>query len=522
MNNKSEPEFESDYFEDTEKISQADYSDPNAEKNIHETNSIFRLITENMQDIIVQLDINGIRQYVSPSYKNILGYEPEQLLGGSGFELIHPDDMDRIKNLFTEQIKNPSPVRASIRSRHIDGHYLWLEVISNPIFENNSLTGFIIVLRDNTEQKNTEEELKIQSDRLELVSQNLGAGLAIISKDYKTIWANSVLKKLYGDDIEGQICYSTYNKRNSICPDCGVHEIFTTDKEMVVHEQKGVDVNGNVTWGEIIATPVKDKDGNITSALELVVDITERKKMEEELLKMKKIEAIGTFAGAIAHEFNNILTYILGNISFARMFANTEDKDEIVNVLNNAEQSALDAKKLTKQLLSFAKGAPTVIKRGSVTKLLKESISYILHGSNIRCEFFIPSDLWEVEMDEGQINKVIQNLLINSKEIMKDNGTIWISAKNIELGQKNNFSLDAGKYVKVFIKDQGPGIPQEHLAKIFDPYFTTKPKASGLGLAIAYSIIRKHRGLITVESDMGEGATFTFFLPAFPEAEEDN
>jgi CheY-like chemotaxis protein len=143
-------------------------------------------------------------------------------------------------------------------------------------------------IRVAVEQKKSKEALFAERDRLETVTRSIGAGLAIISKDYRTLWANAVLKRLFGD-VEGKSCYSAYNQRSGICPGCGVHEIFETGKAKVVHEQVGKDVDGKTVWSEITATPVKDRDGNITAALELVVPITERKKAEAELRRLATI-----------------------------------------------------------------------------------------------------------------------------------------------------------------------------------------------------------------------------------------
>jgi signal transduction histidine kinase/ActR/RegA family two-component response regulator len=248
------------------------------------------------------------------------------------------------------------------------------------------------------------------------------------------------------------------------------------------------------------------------AVLSILRDITDRKRMEEEILKTRKIESLGTLAGGIAHDFNNILTAILGNISLAKMFINPEDKP--FKRLSEAERASLRAKDLTRQLLTFTKGGEPVKKTASISELLKESAGFALRGSNCRCEFFIPDNLFPVEMDKGQISQVVNNLVINAKEAMQEGGTIEVLAQNIEEEAKQAVPIPEGKYVKVSIKDYGIGIHEEHISKIFDPYFTTKEKGSGLGLATSYSIIRKHGGHITVESKIGVGTTFTFYLPA--------
>lgn len=250
------------------------------------------------------------------------------------------------------------------------------------------------------------------------------------------------------------------------------------------------------------------------------IDITERKKIEKELIKAQKLESIGVLAGGIAHDFNNILTAILGNISLVKMSTNLEDNT--LQRLVEAEKASLRAKDLTKQLLTFAKGGAPIKKAVSILELLKDSASFALRGSNVKCEFSLPDDpstgsgqaLWSVEVDEGQMSQVIHNLILNADQAMPEGGIIKISAENIVVGAEHALPKEGGRYVKIAIGDLGVGIPKEHLPKIFDPYFTTKEKRGGLGLAIAYSIIKKHDGLITVESEERAGTTFHIYLPA--------
>ena len=247
----------------------------------------------------------------------------------------------------------------------------------------------------------------------------------------------------------------------------------------------------------------------------IVRNITERKRMLGELLKVQKLESIGILAGGIAHDFNNMLTAVLGNISLAKMYANSEDK--ICERLIKAEKASLRARDLTQQLLTFSKGGQPIVKTVSITKLLKDTTSFALTGSNVQCEFSISEDLWPVEIDEGQMSQVINNLVINAVNSMPAGGTIKARAEKATVGTertKQSLPLEGENYVKISIQDQGMGIPKEYLQKIFDPYFTTRKKGSGLGLAISYSIVQKHHGYITAESELGVGTTFHILLPA--------
>ena len=251
-------------------------------------------------------------------------------------------------------------------------------------------------------------------------------------------------------------------------------------------------------------------------------DITERKIMEEELLKVRKLESVGLLAGGIAHDFNNIMATILMNAQLARKTLGAGDATQ--RYLRGIQEATERATALTQQLLTFSKGGAPVLRTASIGDLIKNSVSFILRGSNVRSEFSLPDDLWPVEVDEGQMNQVIQNLVLNADQAMPDGGLIRISAENVsvtEAAANRNLSLNPGRHVRISIRDTGTGIPEGHLPRIFDPYFTTKQKGSGLGLSITFSIIAKHRGYITVESAVGEGTAFHFYLPSAAEPPAD-
>jgi two-component system cell cycle sensor histidine kinase/response regulator CckA len=259
-------------------------------------------------------------------------------------------------------------------------------------------------------------------------------------------------------------------------------------------------------------SPIKDDKGNIIGVVLVFRDITEKRRLEQELIKADKLESVGILAGGIAHDFNNILTAILGSIALAKMYTKPEDK--IFQRLRGAETASLRARHLTQQLLTFSKGGAPIKKTAFISELLKDTATFALSGSNVRCKFSIPGDVWPVEVDEGQISQVISNLIINASQAMPEGGMIKARAENIAVDAEQGLPLKEGRYMKISIEDQGIGIPKDHLQKIFDPYFTTKQKGSGLGLATAYSIVRRHDGCIQVKSELGVGSTFHIYLPA--------
>ncbi|MBU4010543.1 MAG: response regulator, partial [Proteobacteria bacterium] len=217
-------------------------------------------------------------------------------------------------------------------------------------------------------------------------------------------------------------------------------------------------------------------------------------------------------AGGIAHDFNNILTSISGNISLAKMQLKPGNKT--FDLLSAAETASVRAQSLTRQLLTFAKGGTPVKETASIQTLIKESSLFVLQGSKSVCEFQIAQDLWPVEADMGQLSQVISNITINASQAMPEGGTIRITAENMMPEEIREIPVKPGRYIRISVRDQGVGITEKYLSNIFDPYFTTKQAGSGLGLATAYSIIKKHNGHISVASLPGTETTFDIYLPA--------
>jgi two-component system cell cycle sensor histidine kinase/response regulator CckA len=261
---------------------------------------------------------------------------------------------------------------------------------------------------------------------------------------------------------------------------------------------------------------MRDDSGNVSSVIEKINNITEKHLLEEEQLKTQKLEAIGTLAGGIAHDFNNLLQGVFGYISMAKM--TLDQKERSLAMLEQAEKALHMSVNLTAQLLTFSKGGRPVKKKIMLQSIIDNSVRFALSGS--RTEYRIKRDegLWAVEADEGQLGQVIQNIVLNSDQAMPMGGTVVITARNVHAPQKGlPLLLMEGNYVEISVKDTGIRIPDHYLSRIFDPYFTTKEKGSGLGLATSYSIIKNHGGLIDVESEMGKGSTFYIYLPAIEE-----
>jgi PAS domain S-box-containing protein len=270
--------------------------------------------------------------------------------------------------------------------------------------------------------------------------------------------------------------------------------------------------NGATCLVEGCCAPVHDAGSDRIGTVLVIRDVTVRQRFEAELERASRLESIGILAGGIAHDFNNILTAVMGNITLAQLDA--AELSTVDRYLREAERATLRARDLTQQLLTFAKGGDPVRSTVLLPEIIREVAEFALHGSRVKCDFDLPAGLWPADADKGQLGQVVQNLVINAVQAMPEGGAISIAAANETITAETSRPLTPGDYVHISVADTGTGIKAEHVAKIFDPYFTTKQQGSGLGLTTVYSIIRKHQGHIEVASELGRGTTFHFWLPA--------
>lgn len=361
-------------------------------------------------------------------------------------------------------------------------------------------------IRDLAERNHARGALQESARTLTNILENTTDGFFAVDPEWKFTYLNSEAEKLlerHRDDLIGKELWAEFPGLDDSLFEQNYRRVMT---ERVPVEFEASDSTGKV-WFEVHAYP----GGSGISVF--FRDTTERKRNEEERLTTSKLESLGTLAGGIAHDLNNILTVISGNIGLAQIEA-PSDAGSLLSFLSKAGQASQHAAHLSSQLLTFSKGGAPLKRVVSISELLGQAAEFSLYGSNLRADINIPVDLWRAEVDAGQIEQVVNALMLNARETMPHGGTVRISAHNVELEEKVGTPLPAGRYIKVMIADRGEGVLEELATKIFDPYFTTKPTGSGLGLSISYSIIKKHGGLLHLENSSPEGSTFTFYLPA--------
>ena len=384
----------------------------------------------------------------------------------------------------------------------------------------------LVSIVDITDRTKAEERLRRSEEFIRSILDTVDEGFIIIDRDFRILTANKSYCGQTGgcdEEIIGRHCYQISHRTSRPCyeegEECVVRQVFEDGQpHTAIHRH--MDHDGHLLFVETKGYPIKDASGNVTSAIETINDITEKHLLEEERLKTQKLESIGTLAGGIAHDFNNLLQGIFGYISMAKM--SLDQREKLLSMLAQAENALHQSVSLTTQLLTFSKGGKPVKKRISLLPVIDDAAKFALSGSQSKYRLDIEPGLWQVDADGGQLGQVIQNIVLNADQAMPEGGIVVITAKNVVVQHKDKARLPKGNYVEMSIQDSGIGIPGKYLQKIFDPYFTTKEKGSGLGLATSYSIIRSHGGVINVTSETAKGTTFSIYLPAFEAQEEIN
>jgi PAS domain S-box-containing protein len=400
-----------------------------------------------------------------------------------------------------------------LNGRHFD-------VVATPILDKTgTISQIVLVYMDLTDRIRAETAMAAEREQLAVTLRSIGDGVITTDINGNVVLINKVAEQLTGwlqDEALGKPIRALFpikDEKTGEDRGCPIEQVLRTgapcelegNAVLIARDGRRYLITDSVA-------PILGKDGSVSGAVLVFRDITERKKLEDRLSRSEKIESLGVLAGGIAHDFNNLLNSIIANVDIGLRFA--EPDSDLQKSLARAEKASTKAKELTQQLLTFSKGGAPIKKLASIADLIRDTGDFATRGTNVRCEYILPTDLWSAEIDEGQISQVIQNLVINAVQAMPQGGTIRIGARNIGSGSVTSPALKEGRYVVITVSDHGHGIAPENLSRIFEPYFTTKPGGSGLGLATTYSIIKNHDGMIDVESAIGTGTTFSVYLPA--------
>jgi two-component system cell cycle sensor histidine kinase/response regulator CckA len=490
-----------------------------AEDALRESENKFRSFIENTPNILLTITRDGEILYMNRAPE---GLDTDHVIGTNMYTFMdsgfHELVKEHVRNVFNEG------KAIQYETRGIGPNGRQSDYLSNigPVFGvHGEIVSAIISTQDITDRKKSVDMLAASEKRYRDQYENSPLGYQSLDAEGRFVEANPSLCQMLGYDRNQVIGKwfgdfltpgSAEKFKNNFPKFKAKGEVHAAPFEMVAKD-------GNVFSVVIDGRIGHDEQGNFKQTHCVITDITERKRTDEEMKNLDKLQSVGVLAGGIAHDFNNLLTAIIGSIDLAKMWLDPTHKS--YGILALAEKSVMKGSELSKRLITFSSGGTPVKKVLALSALIKESAELSLSGADAYLKVHLPDGLWPVEGDEGQINQVINNLTRNGAQAMQaipGGGTVTVSAENVEILPEDPIPIKEGRYVKVTVEDHGQGIPEDIQGKVFDPYFTTKgmgsTKGTGLGLAIVHSIVKEHGGHISFDSKAGEGTTFYFYLPA--------
>ncbi len=495
-----------------------------ADDALRRSRSRYYNLVENADEAVFILQ-DGLVKFTNARAEKLTGCTWQEMLSQHFAQYLHQDDVERLADYYSLKIDLDTlpPEEREFRIIGKDGQINWVEA-KTLVTEWEGSEATLYFLRDISASRKSAEALKRAEERFREFFENATNYCYVVSPEGQILNINKSAMNVLGygskDEIIGKSLLTTV-----YAPGCRdkAGDLFAKwketgkleDEELVIIDKNGMERDVILSMGAI-----RDDSGNLLYSISIHTDITEHKRLLAEQERLNKLESVGTLAGGIAHDFNNILGAIVGNISLAK--AEVSSSQDVFALLTDAEKAVMRAKDLTRRLLTFAQGGTPVKKQSQLREMIRDTANFATAGTAVKCRFSIAADLWPCEIDEGQISQVVHNLVLNARQAMPSGGWIDIAAENIALSEEQRLGkslpLSNGDYVRIIIEDHGIGIPLQYINKIFDPYFTTKQQGSGLGLASCLSIMREHKGHISVDSKPGEGTTFYVYLPATPGA----
>ena len=508
------------------------------EQALRESKERFRSLVETISDWVWEVDQNNIYTYASPKVKDLLGYEPDEVVGKKPFDFMPVDEAERVAGLFMDIVKSREPFAGLENTNlHKDGRHVVLETSGVPILhKNGDFLGYRGIDRDITRRKRTVEELRKSEKRFRELADLLPEPVFETNTEEELIFANQIGFDLFGytknDFDKGLDCLQMLIPEDRDRARKNIQRVLSGEKlggiEYTAQRKDGTTFHTIVYASQIIHEnkPVGTR-GIMINITGLKLAEEEKEKLQAQLQQARKMEAIGTLAGGIAHDFNNLLMGIQGYASL--MLLGIDSSHPHYNRLKGIKKQVQSGAKLTRQLLGYARKGRYEVKPISLNKLVEEtSDTFGRTRKEITIHRELAKDLFVVEADQGQIEQVLLNLYVNAADAMSicaDGAAARPGGGNLILKTMNTthdnikgtaYNPEPGNYVLVTVTDIGIGIGKKTQERIFDPFFTTKEmgRGTGLGLASAYGIIKGHGGYIDVESKKGKGTTFSIYLPA--------
>lgn len=485
----------------------------------------FRSLIENALDVITILSKEGVIRYESPAVARVLGYEPENLEGQRIAPYVHPDDTSQLNRLLGGTGRSDALARSvEFRMRHRDGSWRTLEAIGKDFIDESNQPGVIVNSRDITSRRRAEEGLREAHATLQTVIETAPVAIYTLDCNQHVLSWNACAEKIFGwtaDEIIGKLLPTI---PSALGPgSMKQFERLCRGETLAAYETSRTRKDGTLIDVTIWTAPLRDGKGNIYGIMSTVADVTERKKLEDQLRQSQRMDAVGQLAGGIAHDFNNILTIIAG---YSDLLLNMlDDKTSLRRNVEEIRRASDRAAALTNQLLAFSRRQvlqARVLNLNAVILDVETMLDRLI-GEDIELRMDLDQSLGNIKADAAQIEQVILNLVINAREAMPDGGRLVIGTKSITISGETGdrgMALAPGRYAVLSVADTGHGMTAETASHVFEPFFTTKPigKGTGLGLSTAYGIVRQSGGEITIRSRISEGSTFDVYLPIVDEA----
>jgi two-component system cell cycle sensor histidine kinase/response regulator CckA len=484
-----------------------------AEEALRESERRFRAVIENSSDAIALFAADGTILYGSPATTRILGYGLDDFVGRNAFDLIRPEDRDGVRRKLEDLLSRPGTmVEVSSHVRHQDGSWRYLEGVFNNLLDDPSVRAIVNNYRDATERRLAEEELRRSQEWLERAQAvaHVGSWVSATTKTGSLEWSAETLR-IFGlapGSFDGRVetFVSMVHPEDRLAVQQAREEALAGRARYSI-DHRIVRADGSVRWVHEEADVLRDEAGRPASMIGTAQDITDRKRLEEQLLQSQKMEAIGRLAGGVAHDFNNLLTAIIGyaDLLARRVKGTPRLEHNVAEILEAAERAA----GLTRQLLAFSRKQvlqPRVLSLNTTVADIENMLRRLI-GEDVQLVTRLHERLGHVRADPTQLEQVILNLAVNARDAMPRGGQLTVETGDVELENE--------RYVMLAVSDTGVGMDAETRSRVFEPFFTTKEpgKGTGLGLAMVYGIVAQSGGSIRVHSEPGKGTTFKVLLP---------